>query len=156
MYVKIKWNYAFEDAKNCVLWEKINNSELFCTVPFQFGKNKELWYQDLSTWSGYVNNIDEPFNEHIQWRYGSFYKSTYFDLMYHKPNVTDVVRIRLWSNFMHKHSVCWTGRHPGWIDKSNIYMNYDSVWYNWIRENCSWPQAWWREYDAREWEFYVR
>jgi len=150
MYVKIKWNYEFDDAKNCVLWEKINNSELFCTVPFQFGKNKELWYQDLTTWSGYINNIDEEFNELISWTYSNLYKSTYFDLMYRIPNIDDIERVRLWINYMHKHSLCWADRHPGWQYFDWRYMNYDNYW------TCSWPKSWEREDTARIWEFYVR
>ena len=44
-----------------VLKKKINNEDLYCTVPFAFGKNKELWYQDLSTDTDYINSIEEKF-----------------------------------------------------------------------------------------------
>jgi hypothetical protein len=62
---------------------------LFCTVPFQFGKNKELWYQDLTTGSGYVNMVDEKYVSNNDFSdLDNFYKSPYFDLNYSKNDET--------------------------------------------------------------------
>ena len=161
MYAKIKWNYSFEDAKNCVYWEKINNSNLYCTVPFAFGKNKELWYEDLNTDISYVINVAESYNKYDKEpNYGSFYKSPYFDSMFPTSNPDNPYWIRLWFNFMNNHSVCWGWLNPGGVSIGNSYMNYD-WWNNDINRNkwvwdCSWPKQWWRESTARKWEFYVR
>lgn len=162
MYAKIKGTYEFTDAVQCVIWNKINNSELYCRVPFTFGKAKEILYEDLSTGESYINNADIPFKElgSIRW---SFYKSAYFDIMYYwwaghdlaaDLDLSNVRYARLWINFQHTHPETWAGRNPGgsyvYTAAGDWYMNYDS-------NGLSWPNLWQkRETTPRIWEFYVR
>ena len=63
LYTKIKGDYAFNDAKNCVLGTAINNSLLYCRVPFTFGDNSQLFYRDLTTNTDYIQ-VTEPYNDY--------------------------------------------------------------------------------------------
>lgn len=155
MYVKIKWNYSFNDSKNCVLWEEINNSELYCTVPFQFWNNKELWYKDLTIWMDYINDIDQKYVYNDSLNIESFFKSVYFDLNYNSSDESKN-HTTLWFNLNHRNLICNWGQHP-WVRSYywwKTYLNYN------VGYNCSWPYISWSnnplESNSRKSEFYVR
>ncbi len=145
-YVNIKWSYDYNDAKDCIdEIRDIDNSNLFCINPWGLGDIKEYLYKDNTTNIIYQTIIDKDYIDG-GWGRTSIYNRTLFDRMYGWLNYYT----RLWINYDHNHTKCWTWRHPWWAHHSWDYMNFD---YN---SSCSWPLSWSRQWSPSTWEFYVR
>ncbi len=151
-YLNIKWNYSFADAKNCWLWNKINNSELECFNPNRFNidiLDKMMW---KIWWNIYyytpVNTKASTTTKYNTSRYclwNKDYMTIMKDWSFPNPDASDTRYIRLWLSY------CWHSRSIWWKSSSSYYMNYE-------RNDWFWPDPWdsWREASAELTEIYIR
>jgi hypothetical protein len=149
-FVDIKWDYSFEDAKKCWLWNIINNSNLDCFNPNRYWINPtKLMNIDWSwtykyTFSDWSSSFSTPTENE---RRKCLWHSEYMTIMAEgtvESDWSNTQYIRLWQNFCKESwEVAWR-----WISVG--FMNYDDDRDFWEDSNST------RESSARDTKLYFR
>jgi hypothetical protein len=149
-FVDIKWNYGFENAKRCWLWNIINNSNLDCFNPSRYWINPSKlmnidwsWKYNytLINWSSSVSTYTRLDVRRCLWH--SEYMTVMSNTEDPKSDLSNLSHIWLWQNF------CKSGRETAW-STSTRFMNYDPHWDFWGVTSAD------RENNARNTKLYFR
>ncbi len=141
-YVDIKWNYPFSDARDCWLWNIIDNSNLKCFNPNRFRVAVTELYNDDWSWTDYFYDISDVWVDistpRSKGSYRCLWHSEFMTIMTRNPNTpnpdwSNAVRARLWKTF------CPFLREVAWKSQTG-YMNYDTLWSAWW--DYFWENAW--------------
>ncbi len=148
-FVDIKWDYSFDDARNCWLGTNISNANLECFNPNRYSINPTTLMN--IDWSGNYTYTMLDSNNSITTQSSNgqrrcLWHNEYMTIMranqYPNPDGSDTSYIRLWRDF------CTYSRDPAgrWWG----FMNYDSSWDFWQNSGAT------RESNARDTKIYFR
>lgn len=144
-YLNIKWNYSFEDAKSCWLWNIISNDKIDCFNPNRFEMRAEKFMAKQWENTYFYNNPEpEPSidTEKIN-RYKCVWWKNYMTILSRLNDITNIENaniIRLWLtycplknkviNFNWKNS--WITNEKYRLERWLIYFNY---WFDYKNTN---------------------